>query len=127
MLVATGVLFVPACFLFLAACVRALAPTEELAAPRWRNYCLKAAISLTGFAILTNLIFFISWFHNGGSPHGLHPSPGIWTKVCPTHDWLPVASIVVAALGKGRGRWLAAGSALAVILAAYALFMLEME
>ena len=101
--------------------------SEEMAGPRWRRLCLHAALFATGSAILTNLVFFISWFYNGGSPHGLCPAPGLWSKLCPTHDWLPIASFVLAGLGKGPGKWQAAGSALAVVFASTAVFVLEMD
>jgi hypothetical protein len=47
----------------------------------WRTYGGKATLILAICSMLLELVFYYSWFHNGGSPHGLMPSPGIWKFV----------------------------------------------
>jgi hypothetical protein len=76
---------------------------------------------------LFELIFFYSWFHNGGSPHGLMPSPGIWKFVGRISFWTLVGSVVLSAFGKGRWRLLIPAWAAACLFVDYLILMLEMD
>jgi salicylate hydroxylase len=42
---------------------------------------------------LLELVFFFSYFHNGGSPHGMMPPPGLWKVVGRISAWILVASV----------------------------------
>jgi hypothetical protein len=72
------------------------------------------------------MVFTFSWLYNGGSPHGLDPSPG-WVNLRPVLRWLFVAGAVLAVFGKGRLRLLLVAWAPSLILALFATFALEMD
>src|SRR6267378_1656970 len=78
--------------------------TRKTPSPKWRQYFGIAAIALALCSTGLELVFFYSWFHNGGSPHGMMPPRGIWKVVGPIAGWTLVASIVLTAFGKGRWR-----------------------
>src|ERR1700730_18871865 len=97
------VLFLLPCSLLWAAWRRSVRNSGEAPARTWRAYCGKAALILAACSTLLELVFFYSWFHNGGSPHGMMPSPGIWKLVGPTF-WTFAVSLIFTVLGKGRWR-----------------------
>lgn len=95
---------------------------------RWRDYCANVGLALAVFSTLLELIFFFSWFHSGGSPHGMWPSLGIWKVIgrIPLLVVLP-ASIVLCSMGKGKWRLLILGWAGSLVLVAYVIFALERD
>jgi hypothetical protein len=121
------VLFLLPCSLLWAAWRRSIRTASESPAPSWQTYCGNAALILAAFSTLVELVFFYSWFHNSGSPHGLMPSPGIWKIVGRISFWFLVASVVVSAFGKGRWRLLILAWAASLVLVEYATLMLEMD
>jgi hypothetical protein len=94
---------------------------------RWRSYSGAGALSLASLATLLELIFFFSWFHNGGSPHGMSPSPGIWKFVGRIAFWMFVASVTLAFFGKGRWRILISAWVVSLCLVVPLIFALEMD
>jgi hypothetical protein len=122
-----GILFLLPCSMLLLAWRTAFAGVEGSPCPAWREYSLKAAVLVATVAVLTNMTFFASWFYNGGSPHGLDPHPGLWSHLGRLHGRSVVASVVVAALGRGKGRLLVIGSALADIFVSVMVFALDMD
>jgi hypothetical protein len=86
-----------------------------------------AALTVASFSTLAIVGFFLSWFHNGGSPHGLIPPSGIWKALGPIFSWTLAASVVLAICGKGRTRLLVLGWSGAAVLATALVFMLEMD
>jgi len=125
--IATMVLFLLPCSLLWAAWRRSVRNSGEAPARTWRAYCGKAALILAACSTLLELVFFYSWFHNGGSPHGMMPSPGIWKFVGRIASLILVASVVISAFGKGRWRLLILAWAGALVFVAYATFMLERD
>jgi hypothetical protein len=87
----------------------------------------RAALILAICSTLLELVFFYSWFHNGGSPHGLMLSPGIWKIVGRVSFWTFVASVAVALFGKGRWRIVISAWALSLPVVAWLIFALEMD
>jgi len=75
MLIVTVVLFLLPCSVLWLAWRRQNA--SGAASRSWRKYCGMGALLIAGCSTALELVFFFSWFHNGGSPHGLTPSPGI--------------------------------------------------
>ena len=71
MFVAAIVLFLLPCSLLWAARARFARSAVEAPPQSWRMYCGKSALILAICSTLLELVFFYSWFHNGGSPHGL--------------------------------------------------------
>ncbi len=62
-----------------------------LAQRDWRSSCLTLALIVTTIATLTAMGFWRSWTHNGGSPHGLMPAPGLWLPLREIAKWSVVA------------------------------------
>jgi len=79
-------------------------------------------LDIVGISLLLFLVF-----HNGGSPHGMMPSPGIWKIVGRISGWTLVASIVLSAFGKGRWRLFIPAWAAAYTFVVYAVFMLDRD
>ena len=122
MLIATLVLFLLPCSILWIAWRRSVAIGSEINSPSWRMHRGKAALILAGVSTLLELVFFFSWFHNGGSPHGMMPSPGIWKVVGRVSALVLVGSVILSAFGKGKLRLLILGWAGSLVLVAYLLF-----
>jgi hypothetical protein len=122
-----GVLFTLPIALLGSALKSRLSIGEESSPPNWQTYSLYAALTVAGCSTLASLGFFISWFHHGGSPHGLSPSPGLWKSLGPISTWTLVTSVLLASLGKGKSRLLVLGWAASVVVAMAMIFMLEMD
>jgi hypothetical protein len=125
--IVTMVLFILPGSLLWAAWRRYIRNTVETPTPSWRTYCSKAVLMLAICSMLLELVFYYSWFHNGGSPHGLMPSPGIWKFVGRMAFWTFVLSLVLTTFGKGKWRILAPVWALAYAFVVYTIHMLEMD
>ena len=98
MYVVVGVLFILPTALLGAAWRSGLRLGEESSRPNWRSYSLYAALTVASCSTLAIVCFFVSWFHNGGSPHGLTPSPGVWKSLGRVFTWTLVTSILLAIL-----------------------------
>jgi hypothetical protein len=70
---------------------------------------------------------WLSWSHNGGSPHGLLPGSGIWMHLRSTIKYSFLFTPVLAIAGKGRGRLLVVASSFSLIFVEFALGALEMD
>jgi hypothetical protein len=101
--------------------------TRKTPSPKWRQYFGIAAIVLALCSTVLELVFFYSWFHNGGSPHGMMPSPGIWKFVGRISFLALLGSVALSAFGKGKWRLLIPAWAASFLFAAYAIFMLERD
>ncbi len=123
----SGVLFFLPCALLWAAWRRGLKGGQQSPQPNWRVYCVNAALIIASCAMLAIMGFVVSWFHNGGSPHGLAPAPGLWKSLGPIFTWTLIASVILAILGKGKARFLVLGWAAAVVFALAMVFILEMD
>jgi hypothetical protein len=125
--VVTVVLFLLPCLLLLAAWRRYIPKTVETTTHRWRMLCGKAALILATSSMLLDLVFYYSWFHNGGSPHGLMPSPGVWKYVGRIAFWTFAVSLIFTVLGKGKWRVFIPIRAVAYGFVLYMIAMLEMD
>src|SRR5437764_11082532 len=121
------VLFLLPCSLLWTAWRRSARSAREAPPQSWRAHCGRSALILAICSTLLELIFFYSWFHNGGSPHGMMPSPGIWRFVGRISFWTLVGSVVLSAFGKGRWKLLIPAWAAAYLFVGYLIFMLEMD
>ena len=127
MFIVTVVLFLLPCSLLWAAWRCYIRSTVETTTPSWRTYCGKAALILAICSMLLELVFYYSWFHNGGSPHGLMPSPGIWKFVGRISLWTFVGSLFLTAFGKGKWRIFIPIWAVSYALVVFTIHMLEMD
>lgn len=127
MLIATLVLFLLPCSVLWIAWRRSVAIGREINSPGWRMHFGYASLILAGVSTLLELVFFFSWFHNGGSPHGMMPSPGIWKVMGRISALVLVGSVILSAFGKGKWRLLILGWAGSLVLVAYLLLRLDMD
>lgn len=127
MLIAVTVLFLLPCSLLYAAWRHYLRGEGGTQTPKWRAYCGKAALITAVASTLPELMFFFSWFHNGGSPHGMVPSPGIWRFVGRISFWTLIGSVFLSAFGKGKWRLLRPAWAASDLLVACVVLMLERD
>lgn len=126
MYIATAILFViPFCLLWVGWKDTLAASTA--ADEKWRSYCLKAGLVLATVATASAIAFFFSWTHNGGSPHGLDPSPGAWVSLRPIAKRSVILAVVLAAFGKGKGRLFTLAAAVSIFCVSALIFMLEMD
>lgn len=121
------VLFLIPSALLVAAWRRFIQGASDAQTPRWRSYSGAGALALASLATLLELIFFFSWFHNGGSPHGMSPSPGIWKFVGRIAFWMFLGSVTLAFFGKGRWRILISAWVVSLCLVVPLIFALEMD
>jgi len=125
--IVTVLLFLLPCSLLCAAWRSYIRNTVEATTPSWRTYFGKAALIFAICSMLLELVFYYSWFHNGGSPHGLMPSPGIWKFVGRIAFWTFAVTLVFAAFGKGKWRIFIPIWAVAYAFVVYIIAMLEMD
>jgi hypothetical protein len=84
---------------------RASASTAtEGARHSWRMSRTQAALTIASCATRLELVFFFSWLHNGGSPHGRMPSSGVCKIFGTIATGTLVASVLWGAFGKGKPR-----------------------
>jgi hypothetical protein len=121
------VLFLVPSTLLVAAWRRYFRAVGDTQIPRWRSYSGTVALSLASFATVLELVFFFSWFHNGGSPHGMLPSPGIWKFVGRIAFWMFATSVVLTLFGKGRWRILLSAWVASICIVVPLIFALEMD
>jgi len=93
----------------------------------WRTYSRQSALAVAACSMFLELIFLFSYFHSGGSPHGMMPSLGLWKTVGPIAGWSFVASLVLLVFGKGQWRLRMLPWAVSYIVVVYAIFMLERD
>ena len=106
---------------------RALRASHESPPPKWRSTCRTGSLVIASFAVPTGLAFMLAWLHSGGSPHGMRTPPGIWQILVRVFWWTLAASVVLAILGKGKGRFLVLAAAVTAILADFSVIMLDMD
>jgi hypothetical protein len=100
---------------------------HETVLPRWRRDCLKAALLAASIATGLSVIFIFSYLNNGGGIHGSTPSHGLWQVLGPVSDGVGAVSLVLAALGKGKGRVKLFGWALGTVVAVVITFGIAMD
>ena len=76
MYIVSAVLLFPACVLLGLAWSHKIKSGQVATESRWREYSMAASLIAASCATLSEIGFVVSWFHNGGSPHGMEPSPG---------------------------------------------------
>jgi hypothetical protein len=127
MYVATLIFFVIPWSLILLGWKTSLKNSAKPNQQNWRSLMLQASLAVGVLAVLTAMGFFLSWTHEGGSPHGGAPRPGLWLALRPIATWSIAATVVLGAFAKGKGRLLAIASAVSVVFVIYLLAALEMD
>jgi hypothetical protein len=127
MYIVVAVLFILPSTLLGAAWTTVLRIGGESSRPKWRTYSLYAALTVGTCSTLAAVSFFVSWFHNGGSPHGMTPPLGLWRPFGRVFMCTLVSTLPLAAFGKGKPRFLVVGWAAAIVVATAMVFMLETD
>jgi len=127
MYIVSGILFLIPCSLLWVAWRRSVKGRQEVEQPDWRTYCVNAALLVASIGTLTSVVWVFSWLASGGSPHGLEPSPGLWRYLGPINKWTLLASVAFASLGKGKGRFVVLGWAVADVLTVMMVSILDMD
>jgi hypothetical protein len=127
MFIVVMVFFLLPCSLLWTAWKHSVRYAGETKIPTWRAYCGHAALILAVASTLLELMFFFSWFHNGGSPHGMMPSSGVWRFVGRISFWALIGSVLLSAFGKGKWRLFVPAWAASYLLIVYVTFMLERD
>jgi hypothetical protein len=92
-----------------------------------RSLGLTLGLFFASAATFAAMGFWLSWSHNGGSPHGFMPAPGLWLPLRETAKWLVVSTVVIGAFARGKGRLLVIGSAISIVFVIFLLAALEMD
>src|ERR1700723_1559978 len=106
MFVVTFVLFLLPIAILLAAWRSSVRAAREATPRDWRSYVNTTSLVVATCTTFLELLFFMSWFHHGGSPHGMTPSVGLWAFLRKFVVYVFVASIFLSAFGKGKCRLL---------------------
>ena len=106
---------------------RALRSSDDSPYPDWRTRCRTSALFVASLAVPAGLAFILAWLHSGGNPHGMGTPPGAWQILVRVFYWALLASVILAIVGKGKGRFFALGAAVAAVVADFAVIMLDMD
>jgi hypothetical protein len=104
-------------------------PTEENPShyPAWRKRCELAALILATAATICNFVSWLSWFHNGGSPHGMTPPSGLWQPIGRAAFYAWIAAIPLSAAAIHKRRALLLGWSVASIVVQVMVSVFEMD
>jgi hypothetical protein len=126
-------MYIIAIFLFLTPIVllvvgwnRALRYSDGSPQPNWRTKSRTVSLLVGSVAVASAFAFILAWIHSGGNPHGMGTPPGIWQILVRVFRWTVVGSVVLATIGKGKGRFLALGAVVTAVLADFAVIYLNM-
>lgn len=125
--VLTILLYTLPCIFLWAAWKRETTATVGEFRPLWRASCLKAGLIGAASATALSLIFLFSYLRNGGGIHGSRTTPGLWTMLGPISAAALVSSLMLAAIGKSKGKLLLIGWLLGVFAAEYIVFQLAFD
>jgi hypothetical protein len=101
--------------------------TDAKRYPRWRKHCELAALILAMVATFSDLVFWLSWFHNGGSPHGMTPSPGLWRIAGRAGFYALITTVLLAVFTTGKRRWLLFSWGVALFVVGLMISIAEMD
>ena len=125
MYIVTGVLFlIPGTLLFFAG--ENLSRTESTLSP-WRRYFSMAALFIAIISTILNVVWNVSWLHEGGSPHGMRAGPGIWEPLGPILVWTLLIALVLSVFGKGKARMLLLGWSVSMLVVFQLIYMLQFD
>ncbi len=127
MYVVAGILFVLPCGLLVAALMRLMKDIHLSGYASWRRYAATISLCAATLATLLAVAYICSWLYNGGSPHGMNPSPGLWIRIGPLLRWPTSVGFILGWFGKGRARILLVGWAPALAFALCVTYMLQMD
>jgi hypothetical protein len=127
MYILAAILFSLPVFLLTLGWRRALEDGQESASSYWRTRCIKAALIVASLATIIGMVFIFNWLWHGGDPHGMGPEPGLWKPLRRLFYCTLVGALALAALGKGKGRFLVLGSVVADMFAVVMVVLMDMD
>jgi hypothetical protein len=95
--------------------------------PQWRIHCVESAFLAGIFGALIGMTANILWLYDGGDPHGMGSAPGFWQQLRVASLCTYPLTLVLAILGKGKGRFFVLGAVAATILADFLVPILQMD
>ncbi len=104
-----------------------LVKRKDVSSLDWRSLWLRLALITGDIATASSMISSFSRTHNGGSPHGLMPPAGLWLTIRPIVKWSILTTLAIGIFAKGKGRLLAMGSAISIVIIICVLAVLEMD
>jgi len=125
--VISGILFLIPSSLLGAAWRRAVQNKQVAVRPNWRMYSFQVALFLATITTLSSMFFFVSFFYNGGDPHGMGPSPGLWKMLGPASTYLIATTFLFTILGKGKGKLMLLIWAVAIVLVGIMIIQMDMD
>jgi hypothetical protein len=125
MYIATGVLFLIPCSLLFFASKNLFRTGSTL--PPWRKYFAKAALFIAGVSTILNIVWNVSWLHEGGSPHGMGAGTGIWEPLGPVLVWTFFIALVLSVFGNGKMRILLLGWSVSMYAVFQLIYMLQFD
>jgi hypothetical protein len=127
MLIAVIIFFLLPVSFLVAAFRQVMRARREGAMTNRRWHCSVLALALASITVAWTLIQELSWFINGGSPHGMEAGPGIWMWMRHVSLWLLVGMFAMSFFAWGRAKWWLAAIGPAIMFVAYALYMLQFD
>ncbi len=126
-------MYIVAVFLFLAPIILVVAGWSralrhaDASQSNWRTTCRTTSLLVGSIAVAAGLATMVAWLHVGGNPHGMGTPPEVWQILDRVFWCTLLASLVLAIIGKGRGRFFVFGAAVAAVLAGFAVIVLNID
>jgi hypothetical protein len=103
--VMSGILYLLPLILLVVVWIRVAQADSNVVVFLWRRRCITVAATLATIATIAAVCFDYSWLLHGGRMHGMVPSPGMWQTIRPFLLYSFLGSILLATIGKGKGRF----------------------
>jgi hypothetical protein len=127
MYVVTVILFLIPCLLIVVGWISRIRRRNLVEVPQWRIHCVESAFLAGIFGALIGMTANILWLYDGGDPHGMGSAPGFWQQLRVASLCTYPLTLVLAILGKGKGRFFVLGAVAATILADFLVPILQMD
>jgi hypothetical protein len=93
----------------------------------WRNVVTTVGLFTISALLIFECAYTISWLRNGGSPHGMNPSTGLWSSILPWLKWFWWPSLVLPVFAEGKTRLFLYGSVVSLALVTSLVYALQMD
>jgi len=125
--VMSGILYLLPLILLVVVWIRVAQANSDLVVFLWRSRCITVAAALATVATIAAVCFDYSWLLNGGRMHGMVPSAGMWQTIRPILLYSFLGSILLATIGKGKGRFAVLAWAIGMVIVNLGVGLLAMD
>jgi hypothetical protein len=125
--VMSGILYLLPLILLAIVWIRVAQANSGVMVVRWRGRFITVAAILATVATIAAVCFDYSWLLHGGRMHGMVPSPGMWQTIRPILLYSFLGSILLATIGKGKGRFAVLAWAIGMVLVNLGVGLLAMD